>query len=159
MTKIFELVVGYPPFNNFMPEKDELIREWISMFGDLPDEWTDGLPSPRAIGTFTSTSLSIILWSYQRQPVFLSSLRFKTRCLILTCRGPRVRASYTMWLAAWDILWRWQKTILLQSKYWYSRYAPTISVAISPFGPSTSVWFAQSYLVPTQSLYAIAELE
>jgi len=52
MAKIFELVVGYPPFDNFMPKKDELIREWVSMFGDLPKEWREGLPSPGATGMF-----------------------------------------------------------------------------------------------------------
>ena len=50
MAKIFELVVGYAPFDNFMPNKDDLIREWVSMFGDLPGEWREGLPSLRATG-------------------------------------------------------------------------------------------------------------
>ena len=50
MAKIFELVVGYPPFDNFMPNKDELIREWISMFGDLPEEWKE------RTGTYISAS-------------------------------------------------------------------------------------------------------
>lgn len=83
MAKIFELVVGCPLFNNFWPRKDDLIRDWISMFGDLPDEWKDGLPPPRTSDTYSWTSLSIILWqqallwSYQRQPVFLSSLHSK----------------------------------------------------------------------------------
>lgn len=100
-----------------------------------------------------------LLWSYQRQPIFLCSLQFKIRCLTLTYRQVWVRASYSMWLAAWDILWGWQKAIFLQSRYRYSRYASTIDDAISPFGPSTSVWFAQSYLVPTQPFHYIAELE
>lgn len=51
MTKIFELVVGYPAFDNFMPNKDDLIREWVSMFGDLPEEWGKALPSSSATGT------------------------------------------------------------------------------------------------------------
>ena len=62
MMKIFELVVGYPPFDNFMPHKDELIREWVSMFGDLPQEWREGLPSPSATGMYMSPSLFDILW-------------------------------------------------------------------------------------------------
>jgi hypothetical protein len=61
MVKIFELVVGYPPFDNFMPNKDELIREWVSMFGDLPEEWRERLPSGRATGTYISTSIFTIL--------------------------------------------------------------------------------------------------
>lgn len=93
MAKIFELVVGYPPFDNFMPNKDDLIREWVLMFGDLPDEWREGLPSPRATGKYISISLFYnslaigLLWSYQRKPTFLSNLHFKTRYLILTYRG------------------------------------------------------------------------
>ena len=107
----------------------------------------------------TYHSLAIgLLWSHTRQPVFLLSLRIKTRCLIPTSRGPRVRASYSMWLAAWDILWRRQKTIFFQSRYRCARCALTIIDAISPFRPSTSVWLTQSYLVPTQFLY-IAGLE
>ena len=51
MRKIFELIVGYPPFDNFMPSKDDLIREWVSMFGDLPEEWREDLPPTRATGT------------------------------------------------------------------------------------------------------------
>ncbi|KAL8838478.1 MAG: hypothetical protein Q9176_005030 [Flavoplaca citrina] len=43
-TAIFELVVGYPPFDNFMPNQDDLIREWVSMFGDVPEEWRERLP-------------------------------------------------------------------------------------------------------------------
>ncbi|MCJ1425254.1 hypothetical protein MMC29_003142 [Sticta canariensis] len=62
---IFELVVGYPPFDNFMPEKDELIREWISMFGDLPDEWRDGLPSPRAIEDLESERVTLCDWLHE----------------------------------------------------------------------------------------------
>lgn len=105
-------------------------------------------------------SLAIgLLWSHQRQSVFLSSLQLKTRYLIPTSRGPRVRASYSMWLVTWDILWRRQKTIFLQSRYRCSRCALKTGDAISPFGPSTSVWFAQSYLVPTQSLCYMKGLE
>lgn len=52
MAKIFELIVGYPPFDNLMPSKDDLIREWISMFGKLPEEWPKDLPSTGTIGTW-----------------------------------------------------------------------------------------------------------
>lgn len=48
---MFELVVGYPPFDNSMPNKDDLIREWVSMFGDLPEEWSEDLPPTTANGT------------------------------------------------------------------------------------------------------------
>ena len=58
MAKIFEMVIGYPPFDNFMPDKDGLIRQWVSMLGDLPEELREGLPSPEATGTSMSTSLS-----------------------------------------------------------------------------------------------------
>lgn len=61
MVKIFELVIGHPPFDTFMPNKDDLIREWISMFGNLPEEWTEHRPLPKATGTSTLTSLSIVL--------------------------------------------------------------------------------------------------
>ena len=64
-----------------------------------------------------------------------------------------------MRLAAWVILWRRQMKIFLQSKYRCSRCALTIIDAILLFRPSTSVWLAQSYLVPTQSLYYITGLE
>lgn len=50
MAKIFELIVGYPPFDNFMPNKVDLVREWISMFGKLPEEWAKDLPSTGPIG-------------------------------------------------------------------------------------------------------------
>ena len=45
------MVVGYPPFDNFMPKKYDLIREWVSVFGGLPEEWREALPSPKATGT------------------------------------------------------------------------------------------------------------
>lgn len=51
MAQIFELIVGYPPFDNFLPNKDDLIREWISMFGDLPKEWNNLLPPAEATST------------------------------------------------------------------------------------------------------------
>ena len=50
MAKIFELIVGYPPFDNLMPNKDDLIREWIWMFGKLPEEWPKDLPSTGTMG-------------------------------------------------------------------------------------------------------------
>ena len=62
MTKIFELVVGYPPFDNFMLKKDDLIQQWVFMVGDLLEEWKKGLHSPRATGTYMSTSPSLLLW-------------------------------------------------------------------------------------------------
>ncbi len=40
----------YPPFDNFMPSTDGLIRECISMFGDLPDEWAKDCPVMAATG-------------------------------------------------------------------------------------------------------------
>ncbi|KAL2044425.1 hypothetical protein N7G274_003130 [Stereocaulon virgatum] len=62
---IFELVVGYPPFDNFMPNKDDLIREWVSMFGDLPEEWREGLPSPRATEDLESERVTLRDWLHE----------------------------------------------------------------------------------------------
>ncbi|KAL8968070.1 MAG: hypothetical protein Q9197_005072 [Variospora fuerteventurae] len=42
--QMFELVVGYPPFDNLMPNKDDLIREWVSMLGNLPQKWARHFP-------------------------------------------------------------------------------------------------------------------
>lgn len=47
-----------------MPSRDELIREWVAMFGDLPEEWIKDIPSIGATGMDFSTFL-ILLWSYQ----------------------------------------------------------------------------------------------
>ncbi|KAL9017229.1 MAG: hypothetical protein Q9185_005432 [Variospora sp. 1 TL-2023] len=44
LPKMFELVVGYPPFDNLMPNKDDLIREWVSMLGNLPQKWARHFP-------------------------------------------------------------------------------------------------------------------
>ncbi|KAI4259249.1 MAG: hypothetical protein L6R42_004663 [Xanthoria sp. 1 TBL-2021] len=44
---MFELMVGYPPFDNVMPNKDNLIRNWIATFGPLPDKWTGHSPVSR----------------------------------------------------------------------------------------------------------------
>ncbi|ERF70296.1 hypothetical protein EPUS_06337 [Endocarpon pusillum Z07020] len=38
---IFEIIVGYPPFDNMMPTREGLVREWIAMFGQLPEGWSD----------------------------------------------------------------------------------------------------------------------
>lgn len=46
--QMFELIVGYPPFDNLMPNKDDLIREWVAMFGPLPEEWKHHNPPPQA---------------------------------------------------------------------------------------------------------------
>ncbi|KAL8648315.1 MAG: hypothetical protein Q9210_005060 [Variospora velana] len=46
--QMFELVVGYPPFDNLMPNKDDLIREWVSMFGNLPQGWARYFPYPES---------------------------------------------------------------------------------------------------------------
>lgn len=32
-------MVGYAPFDNFFPDKDRLIEEWLAFFGDLAQEW------------------------------------------------------------------------------------------------------------------------
>jgi len=57
VVKIFELIVGYPPFDNLMPKKDDLIREWVSMLGDLPEEWRKYLPPTGANGTYIRSPL------------------------------------------------------------------------------------------------------
>lgn len=36
---IFELVVGQPPFDNFMPAEAPLVLEWTAKLGDVPEEW------------------------------------------------------------------------------------------------------------------------
>ena len=62
-----ELIVGYPPFDNLMPNRDDLIREWVSMLGDLPQEWGEYLPPTQANGTqfwrcaLLSLSLSLMI--------------------------------------------------------------------------------------------------
>ncbi|KAL8689210.1 MAG: hypothetical protein Q9224_004693 [Gallowayella concinna] len=43
---MFEFIVGHPPFDTIMANRDGLIREWVAMFGPLPDEWGHHLPSP-----------------------------------------------------------------------------------------------------------------
>ncbi|KAL2041156.1 hypothetical protein N7G274_006100 [Stereocaulon virgatum] len=65
MVKIFEPVVGYPPFDKFMPKKDELIREWVSMFGDLPEEWRERLPLGRATDMFESEQVTLHDWLHE----------------------------------------------------------------------------------------------
>ncbi|KAL8918353.1 MAG: hypothetical protein Q9172_005464 [Xanthocarpia lactea] len=45
---LFELIVGCPPFANIMLNKDRLIREWVSMFGDFPEEWGTELRRSKA---------------------------------------------------------------------------------------------------------------
>lgn len=37
--QLFELVMGFPPFDNIIPTKTRLARQWISMFGLLPKDW------------------------------------------------------------------------------------------------------------------------
>ncbi|KAL9102567.1 MAG: hypothetical protein Q9163_002285 [Psora crenata] len=59
---IFELIVGYPPFDNFMPNRDDLIREWVSMLGDLPQEWGEYLPPPQTNGMQYPSSVLRSLW-------------------------------------------------------------------------------------------------
>ncbi|KAL8676818.1 MAG: hypothetical protein Q9186_006693 [Xanthomendoza sp. 1 TL-2023] len=46
MAQMFEFIVGHPPFDTIMANRDGLIREWVAMFGPLPDEWGHHLPSP-----------------------------------------------------------------------------------------------------------------
>ncbi|KAF2227230.1 kinase-like domain-containing protein [Elsinoe ampelina] len=41
---IFELVTGQPMFNNILPDKEGLTREWIAMFGPLPPAWAARAP-------------------------------------------------------------------------------------------------------------------
>lgn len=45
---MFELIVGYPPFDNFMLKKHDLIQDWVSMFGPLPEEWKHLYSIPEA---------------------------------------------------------------------------------------------------------------
>ncbi|KAI4227925.1 MAG: hypothetical protein LQ349_006631 [Xanthoria aureola] len=44
---MFEFIVGYPPFDNIIPDRDVLIRNWVSTFGPLPDKWTRHSPVSR----------------------------------------------------------------------------------------------------------------
>ncbi|KAK0506878.1 hypothetical protein JMJ35_010578 [Cladonia borealis] len=62
---IFELIVGYPPFDNYMPNRDDLIREWVSMLGDLPQEWAEYLPPPQANGDLGIERCSLAEWLHQ----------------------------------------------------------------------------------------------
>ena len=39
LTEIFELVVGYPPFDNLQPNKDRLIQQMAESIGTLPEKW------------------------------------------------------------------------------------------------------------------------
>ncbi|KAL8840014.1 MAG: hypothetical protein Q9170_001498 [Blastenia crenularia] len=43
---VFQLVVGYSPFAGLWPKKDNLVRNWISTFGDLPQKWKQHTPPP-----------------------------------------------------------------------------------------------------------------
>lgn len=36
---MFELVVGQPPFDSFLIDKDHVIRQMIESVGDLPEKW------------------------------------------------------------------------------------------------------------------------
>ncbi|KAL8901294.1 MAG: hypothetical protein Q9207_005280 [Kuettlingeria erythrocarpa] len=55
---MFELIVGYPPFDNYMPKKHDLIQEWVSMFGPLPEDWKHLYSIPKAeIVAFDRVSL------------------------------------------------------------------------------------------------------
>ncbi|KAK2762319.1 hypothetical protein FQN54_001329 [Arachnomyces sp. PD_36] len=38
---LFELIVGYPPFDNIFQTKEGLVREMIGFFGELPQRWKD----------------------------------------------------------------------------------------------------------------------
>ncbi len=45
---MFELIVGYPPFDNFMLLKHDLIQDWVSKLGPLPEEWQQLYSIPEA---------------------------------------------------------------------------------------------------------------
>ncbi|MCJ1470982.1 hypothetical protein MMC07_009630, partial [Pseudocyphellaria aurata] len=62
---IFELIVGHPPFDNFMPNKDDLIREWVSKFGDLPEEWRADLPPRRATEDLEFERVTLCDWLHE----------------------------------------------------------------------------------------------
>ena len=47
MRQMFEFIVGYPPFDNIIPDRDVLIRNWVSTFCPLPDKWTRHFPVSR----------------------------------------------------------------------------------------------------------------
>lgn len=47
---MFELITGYPLFDDGLASKDVLVRDWISTLGPLPDEWKDHVP-PKAVDT------------------------------------------------------------------------------------------------------------
>ena len=97
--KIFELIVGYPPFDNLMPKRDDLIREWMSMFGDPPEEYRNGLLLKEATSKWLLTSFSFVTCDEDKLARQLStyhfrlSARFESRYLILDSRGPRVYLS------------------------------------------------------------------
>lgn len=35
----FELVTGQTPFDNIMPNKNDLMQKWLATFDDLPEDW------------------------------------------------------------------------------------------------------------------------
>ena len=49
--KYFELIVAGHLCCSFMLSRNNIIREWISMFGDLPGELTKDVPPTAANGT------------------------------------------------------------------------------------------------------------
>ena len=70
--------MGYPPFDNILPQKDELVREWVSMFGDLPTEWGKDLPSHKDISTY----ISIPRLGFSHQSLYTPKHQFFPKKLI-----------------------------------------------------------------------------
>lgn len=55
--QIFELIVGYPPFDNIMPTKEGLVKEWIAALGSPPKEWTTPLARVTLSGEVVTASM------------------------------------------------------------------------------------------------------
>ncbi|KAL8713673.1 MAG: hypothetical protein Q9220_002199 [cf. Caloplaca sp. 1 TL-2023] len=63
-TDIFELTVGYPPFNAIIPNRDSLIREWVAMFGPLPTRWAHYSPTTE-LGSQEISQISLPDWLHE----------------------------------------------------------------------------------------------
>ena len=62
---IFSLIVGYPCFDSFFPDKDNLIRNWIATFGELPIEWRKFTPPKGATEDLEIPPMTITEWLHE----------------------------------------------------------------------------------------------
>ncbi|KKZ61962.1 hypothetical protein EMCG_03555 [[Emmonsia] crescens] len=62
---IFELVVGYPPFDNLMVTKNHLIQQMIISIRDLPKEWKSRYKPPDTKDFYMEESFSLESWLHE----------------------------------------------------------------------------------------------